>query len=388
MSSIKKLALIPILLSFFVMGFADFAAISSNYVKISAANSASVSSLLPTIAYLMCPLLTYPAYRLTEQFGSKRTIMLSLFVIAIGALLPLADRGVGVIVSISLILLGTGGTILLSSLVPLLASIVKSENLLPLFSLGQCLRFMPTMIAPLTIVASASAIGPHRSFEWSLLCVVYAVLAVFAFALFAMTPLEPETERRAAPMQHVKLLKMPIVLFTFFIVFCNMGIDVGMGAIMPELLSERLGVSIVDAIHSSGIYYLTRSFGCLVGALTLSNVSNKRNFFACVSVMAVSLVVLLFSTSEFMLLASIALTGVGSANIFAISFCKILKLFPMQREESSALTVTAFSGGAVLPMFMAFVSDWLGIEAGVIVMLASVLLMIMLYYYVFNMKKG
>lgn len=388
MTSIKRLALIPILLSLFVMGFADFAAIASNYAKVGLGeDNATMSALLPTIAYLMCPFIAYPAYRLTYFFGRKRTIMLSLFIVALGALLPLVHIGFAT-VTVSLVTLGIGNTMLYVSLVPLLASIVKAESLLPIFSLGQGLRMLPTCVAPLTIVAAASSVGPHCTFEWSLLCVVYSILALFALALFAMTPLDDEEEegRQHAPHIKVTLLHSPIVLFTLFIVFCNTGVDIGMGAIMPQVLSERLNISIFDAIHSSGIYYLMRSLGCMIGVMMLSNESNKRNFLGFVGLMAVSLLVLLFTSSQFVMLTCIALTGIGSANILSISFCKILNLYPSHRDEASAFVITAFCGGAFMPMLMASASARLGIETGLVTMLVGVMAMVAFYYYVFREK--
>lgn len=389
MSSIKKLALIPILLSLFVMGFADFAAIASNYAKVGLEDDNTMAALLPTIAYLMCPFLAYPAYRLTFHLGRKRTIMLSLFIVAAGTLMPLVHAGVGT-VTVSLVTLGVGNTTLWVSLIPLLASIVKTENLLPVFSLGQCFRMLPTCVAPLTIVASASAIGPHRTFEWSLLCIVYAILALFALVLFAMTPLDDEEEQYSdhhQPYINVSLLKSPMVLFTLFIVFCNTGIDLGMGAIVPQVLSERLDESVFDAIHSSGIYYLMRSFGCLIGVLLLSNESNRRNFLAFVCLIVLSLAVLLFTESEFMMLCCVALTGIGCANISSIAFCKILNLYPAQRDEASAYVVTFFCGGVFIPMFMAQASARLGVEAGIVTMLVASLAMLVFYFYVFG-KRG
>lgn len=388
MSSIKKLALIPILLSLFVMGFADFAAVASNYAKVGIGDDGNMASLLPTIAYLMCPLLAYPSYRLTYYFGRKRTIMLALFIVALGALIPLFHLGVCTI-TISLVTLGVGNTILMVSMVPLLASIVKAQNLLSIFSMGQCLRFIPTCIAPLTIVASASSVGPHHSFEWSLLCVVYSILALFALVLFAMTPLDDENIEGEHHLQHfnLSLLRSPIVLFTLFIVFCNMGIDVGMGALMPQLLSERLGMDIYGAIHSSGIYYLMRTLGCLIGVLMLSTESNKRNFFVFVSIVVLSLVVLLFSHTQFVMLICIALTGIGCANVFSISFCKVLSLFPKQRDEASAMVVTTFCGGMFIPMLMAMASESMGAEAGVVLMLVCAITIIAFFGYVFRRRS-
>lgn len=388
MSSIKKLALIPILLSLFVMGFADFAAVASNYAKVGIGDDGNMSTLLPTIAYLMCPLLAYPSYRLTYYFGRKRTIMLALFIVSLGALIPLFHLGVCTI-TISLVTLGIGNTILWVSTVPLLASIVKTESLLSIFSMGQCLRLLPTCIAPLTIVASASALRPHQTFEWSLLCVVYSILALFALALFAMTPLDDENIEAPHHRQHLNLslLRSPIVLFMLFIVFCNTGVDVGMGALMPQLLSERLGMDIFAAIHSSGIYYLMRTLGCLIGVLMLSTESNKYSFFWFMSLVVLSLLVLLFSHSHVVMLVCIALTGIGSANVFSISFCKVLSLYPDQRDEASALVITTLCGGAIIPMLMAMVSENMGAETGVVLMLVCAVAILAFFGYVFRVRS-
>ena len=89
MSKTNKLALIPVMLCFFAMGFVDLVGIASNYVKEDLALSDSVANILPSLVFFWFLIFSVPTGVLMNKIGRKKTVLLSLVVTNISLLLPI-----------------------------------------------------------------------------------------------------------------------------------------------------------------------------------------------------------------------------------------------------------------------------------------------------------
>ena len=72
-------------------------------------------------------------------------------------------------------------------------------------------------------------------------------------------------------------------------------------------------------------------------------------------------------------IVSIALAGIGCANIFPLIFSITINKMPERTNEISGLMVTAIVGGAFLPLLMGFVTDKTSVTMGFAVPLACTL---------------
>ena len=72
MSKTNKLALIPVMLCFFAMGFVDLVGIASNYVKEDLALSDSVANILPSLVFFWFLIFSVPTGVLMNKIGRKK----------------------------------------------------------------------------------------------------------------------------------------------------------------------------------------------------------------------------------------------------------------------------------------------------------------------------
>ena len=82
------LALVPVMLSFFAMGFVDLVGIATNYVKADFALSDTMANLFPSMVFFWFLVLSVPTGMLMNKIGRRKTVVISLAVTALALLLP------------------------------------------------------------------------------------------------------------------------------------------------------------------------------------------------------------------------------------------------------------------------------------------------------------
>lgn len=93
MSKLDRLAIIPVMLCFFVMGFVDLVGIASNYVKADLGLSDSVANIFPSLVFFWFLIFSVPTGMLMNKIGRKKTVLLSLIVTIVSLFCPsLASR--------------------------------------------------------------------------------------------------------------------------------------------------------------------------------------------------------------------------------------------------------------------------------------------------------
>ena len=86
----KKLkVLLPIMATFFTMGFVDMVGTATNYVKADFALSDTMSNFLPSMVFFWFFLLSVPTSLLMNRIGKKKTVLLSIIVTAVALVIPL-----------------------------------------------------------------------------------------------------------------------------------------------------------------------------------------------------------------------------------------------------------------------------------------------------------
>lgn len=144
----KFLLLIPVMLSFFVMGFVDVVGIATNYIKADFHLSDSIANLFPFMVFLWFFLLSIPTSMLMNRIGCRKTVLLSVVITAIALLFPCLDYSLGMML-VSFSLLGIGNTLIQVSLNPLLANIVSGDRLASSLTLGQFMKAIASFLGPI-----------------------------------------------------------------------------------------------------------------------------------------------------------------------------------------------------------------------------------------------
>ena len=389
MSKANKLAMIPLMLCFFCMGFVDLVGIASNYVKEDLALTDSVANIFPSLVFFWFLIFSVPTGMLMNKIGRKKTVLLSLGVTVVSLLIPLFGNNFAVML-ISFSLLGIGNALMQTSLNPLVSTVMGGGNLASTLTFGQFVKAIASFLAPYLAMWGATQVLPSFGYDWRVLFVIYFIVGILSTALLAMTPIdEPKMEGKASTfVECFKLLGTPIVLLSFLGIMCHVGIDVGTNTTAPKILMERLGMSLNDAAFATSLYFIFRTVGCLTGSFFLRVMNNRTFFIISVCMMAISMLLLFMGTERWELYTAIALVGYGNSNIFSICFAKALTSMPEKQNEVSGLMIMGLFGGTVFPLLMGFMSDAFGQAGAVLVMALGVVYLFTYIKHLNSLGKG
>ena len=385
MSKTNKMAIVPVMLCFFAMGFVDLVGIASNYVKEDLQLSDSTANVLPSLVFFWFLIFSVPTGMLMNRIGRKNTVLVSLVVTVVSLLLPLFGESFPLML-VSFSLLGIGNALMQTSLNPLVSSVIKGGNLASTLTFGQFVKAIASFMAPYIAMWGAMAAMPTFGLGWRVLFPVYMIIGIAASILLGSTPIEEEpSDKASSVVDCVKLLSRPVILLSFLGIMCHVGIDVGTNTTAPKILMERHEMTLNDAAFATSLYFIFRTIGCLTGSFFLRVMSNRLFFIISVVMMALSMIGLAFGTSKEILYVAIALVGYGNSNIFSLVFTQALLSDTTRQNEISGLMIMGLFGGTVFPLFMGFASDAMGQVGAVAVMAIGV---IYLFSYISRIKTS
>ena len=359
--------LIPVMFSFFTMGFVDLVGIATNYVKADFQLSDTLANLLPSMVFFWFLIFSVPTGMLMNKIGQRKTVLLSIVVTVAALLLPLLNYSFASML-ISFSLLGIGNTLMQVSLNPLLSNIVSGNRLASTLTLGQFVKAIASFLAP--IIAGWAAVSWGN---WKLLFLFFLVIAVIACVLLGMTHIDESSsvETKSSTFgECFALLADKVVLISFLGIICHVGIDVGLNLTAPKLLMERLDMTLTGAGLGTSVYFLFRTIGCFSGAFLLAYFPMKKVFTVSVLMMVAAMIGLFTMQSLAAHYVCIALVGLGNSNIFSMLFSRALLHLPNRKNEVSGLMIMGLFGGTIFPLFMGIVSDWMQSQIGAVAIMS------------------
>ncbi len=359
--------LIPVMFSFFTMGFVDLVGIATNYVKADFQLSDTLANLLPSMVFFWFLIFSVPTGMLMNKIGQRKTVLLSIVVTVAALLLPLLNYSFASML-ISFSLLGIGNTLMQVSLNPLLSNIVSGNRLASTLTLGQFVKAIASFLAP--IIAGWAAVSWGN---WKLLFLIFLVIAVIACVLLGMTHIDESSsvETKSSTFgECFALLADKVVLISFLGIICHVGIDVGLNLTAPKLLMERLDMTLTGAGLATSVYFLFRTIGCFSGAFLLAYFPMKKVFIVSVLMMVSAMIGLFTMQSLAAHYVCIALVGLGNSNIFSMLFTRALLHLPNRKNEVSGLMIMGLFGGTIFPLFMGIVSDWMQSQIGAVAIMS------------------
>lgn len=361
----SSLILIPVMLSFFVMGFVDLVGVAANHMKVDFELSDTMANLCPAMVFLWFLLFSIPAGILMNYIGRRKTVLLSLFITTVSLLIPLLHYEF-VMMLISFSLLGIGNVLLQVSLNPLVSNVVSERHLASSLSFGQFIKGIASFLAP--FIASWAALTMD---EWRELYPIFLLITLVSIIGLGFTSIEEldDYSESDSLKSYGRLLGNPLIRLIWIGIICHVGIDVGINLTAPKIFVERLGFSVADASMAGSVYFLSRTIGCLIGAVVLQYIVSERFFRWSVFGLLLALIGLSFASTLEQLYAVLLILGIGNANIFSILISKALNTFPDNKNEVSGLMITGLCGGALFVVPMGIVSDWIESQAGALIIL-------------------
>ena len=363
----SRLAIVPVMITFFTMGFVDLVGSVSNNMQEDFGLSDSAANFFPSLVFFWFLIFSVPTGMLMNKIGRKRTVLLSLVVTTLAVFLPLFDSFMPTkesqlwLMYISFSLLGIGNAIMQTSINPLVTMLVKG-HLASTLTFGQFVKAIASFIAPLIAAWGATTTAPIFGLSWRILFLLFFVIGMAATLSLGFTRIveEPVEGKASGFADSVRMLGTPLILLSFIGIMCHVGIDVGTNAVAPKILLERLGGegdTLSRFEYATSIYFAFRTLGCFTGSIIMRRLNIRAFFTVIVLMMALAMVGFVFGTTQWELWAAIALVGYGNSNVFSIVFSQAMLSAPEKENEVSGLMIMGLFGGTVFPLLMGFASD-------------------------------
>lgn len=358
--------LVPVLFSFFVMGFVDMVGISVSYVKNDFPQlSDTMANLIPMMAFIWFAIFSLPTGRLMGTLGRRRTVLLSAAITAVAMAVPMIVPDSFPVILIAFALLGIGNTVLQVSLNPLLTDIVPAEKVTGMLALGQFVKAVSSTLAPILIGLAAGAFG-----SWKYIFPIYCVLTVISWIWLFFTKISEQPQESGSGSLGL-LFKDRYVMMMFSIIVLIVGFEVGLMTAVPKYLSERFDMTLEQGGFACSLYYVARTIGTFAGSFLLSRIPARKFQVVTLSVAIASFAGFMLFSADILIFAALFLIGLCCANVFAVAFGEAINYRPEQANEISALMITGVAGGALIPPVMGIVADHAGQAASLFVPLAA-----------------
>lgn len=361
----NKLSVLPVFFGFFIMGFVDVVGISASYVKKDFGLSDTLANLLPMIVFLWFAIFSLPTSILMNRLGRKNTVLISFVVTLCALLIPLISYQFPVML-IAFALLGIGNTIMQVSLNPLLTNIVTGEKITSSLTLGQFVKAIASFLGPIVAGAASSYLG-----NWKMIFPIFATITIVSslWLFFTPVPREQVITTSSGFKKSLSMLKDRTILMFFMGIVIIVGIDVGLNTTLPKFLMERTSLPLENAGLANSLYFAARTIGTFLGAILLMKINGRKFYLISMALGSIAMLVLIFSSTLWVLLVMIFIFGFTIANVFPIIFGAALRKEPQSANEVSGLLIMGIAGGAVIPPVLGVVSDAAGQTGAMVVLL-------------------
>lgn len=345
------------------------------------------ASLIQFAFFLAYFLFSLPAAKLIDRAGYKRTMVIGVVVMGIGALLfiPAAMVPSYVLFLVALMVLAGGITALQVAANPYVAVLGPPETASSRLNLAQAFNSLGTAIAPylgghLILSATAKSVGALREMspqalqgyrvqEASSVKLPYLIIGLalillgIAISMFKLPPI-PQAEHHAHEVGAIKSLwRYRQLVLGVVGIFVYVGAEVSIGSFLINYFSQaNIGnISELGAAKYVSLYWLGAMIGRFIGSAVLQKV-RTGTVLGIAAIAAFMLVCTTVLSVGHLAMWSIILVGLFNSVMFPSIFTLgIAELGPLTGDGSGFL-IMAIVGGAVIPLGMGFLADHIGLH--------------------------
>lgn len=377
-TKIEMRKILPVFLSFIVMGFVDIIGVATGYVKKDFQLTDFIAQFLPMMVLLWFFVLSVPVGVLQDKYGKRNMLNVGMVLQAVGLGLPFIHYSFAMMFA-SFILLGIGNTVIQVSANPLLQDVTPSEKLASYMSTSQFVKAIISFSGPIIAAFMAKSFG-----DWKLVFAVYGITSLLAALWLSMTPIvESKPDRKPATFASCfSLLRNRFVAFMALSIFLIVGTEVAINTNIAIILVNRYGVELETAVIGISMFFAGETVSRFLGAIIL-NWIKPRVFLVLIALLSLAGILGIFmAPSNSLAFAFIFVTGLGIGNMFPTIFSLALEKMPDRANEISGLLIMAVSGGAVIPLVMGLISTTLGAVTSISVIAVCMLYILWVSVYV------
>jgi FHS family L-fucose permease-like MFS transporter len=365
------------------------------------------ASLVQSAFFASYFIFSLPSGKLVEIIGYKRTMVVGLLVMAVGALLfiPAASAPSYPLFLGALIVLAAGITTLQVSANPYVSVLGPERTASSRLNLAQAFNSLGTTIAPylgsiLILSAapksieeiralSASALQAYRIHEASSVKLPYLYIALalvllgLSVAIFKLPRIEQTQDfRPGAGHTGDSIWKYKHTILGAVGIFVYVGAEVSIGSFLVNYFTQpdTGGLTVQVAAKLVSLYWLGAMIGRFIGSGVLTMIRPGK-LLGIVSILATILVAISMASFGSLAVWSILLVGLCNSIMFPTIFTLgIAELGPLT-GKGSGLLVAAIVGGAIIPLAEGALADKIGIHHAFIL---PVLCYLFIVYYGFS----
>jgi FHS family L-fucose permease-like MFS transporter len=348
-------------------------------------------------AYLV---FSVPSAKLIELVGYKRTMVISLFIMVVGALLfvPAANHVSFALFLTAIFVLATGVTALQTSANPYV-SILGPEHSAPArLTLAQAFNSLGSAAAPLVVgafiltdpakLASKASIahtvqGPYIAIAGALLVLGFAVMFMHLPAINQTREFRPAKDGDSLLSRSIWSYKHTVLGMVG--IFFYVGIEICQASIAINYFRAQGVNSIEIATSIASLFYVGLMGGRFLGSFLMRWIKAEK-LLVVLGFFGVALLLVSMFTHGPVAVWSLVLCGVADSimypNIFTLG---IAELGPMTSKGSGIITMGNV-GGAVLPLLFGALADKVGIQYAFVVPIVGYLFVA--YYGIWGYKPS
>lgn len=272
-----------------------------------------------------------------------------------------------------LIGLGQGGT-----------EVVVNFSVVHMERSGQS-RLMNLMHAAFAVGAIIGPFAVGRIMDaglsWQMIYRLMALVTILMAGTLSLLPfsrLKRESSKSGDEPRLIELLKHPLLILSFLILFLYVGTELGVSAWVAEYYVKILDVSASAGAYMISIFWI----GLLAGRLGLSGYRGRRQaevMFILASTCTVALLFAVLMRGPWLAGFGFFLAGLGFSAIYPLVIALVGKHF--KRGQGAAIGFAATGGGIgafAFPFFMAAIADRFGMRRGFFFYIALDFIMVVL----------
>lgn len=346
--------------------------------------SLGLAGFLPFAFFVAYGVMSIPSGMLIEKYREKR-VMVAAFTLAAAGALIFGLKPVFGVSMFSLFLIGSAMAMLQVAINPLLRVAGGEEHFAFNSVLGQLAFGLASFVSPQVysylvqnIDKSEDPGATIRLMEslvpeglaWVSLYWVFAVVAalmvgIISFSRFPKVELK-EDEKAGSWAIHRELFRNRTVQLFFLGIFCYVGTEQGVANWMSQFLSAYHGfdpqTTGADAVSW---FWGLMTLGCLLGLVLLKLFDSQKVLMYFTAAAALCLSLALFGPAR-MALYAFPLVGFFASIMWSVIISLALNSVAEHHGSFSGILCTAIVGGAVVPLIVGALGEWLGLRFGMI----------------------
>tara|TARA_Y100001935_G_scaffold118184_1_gene97691 strand:- start:376 stop:1599 length:1224 start_codon:yes stop_codon:yes gene_type:complete len=354
--------------------------------------SLSMAAFLPFSFFLAYGVMSIPSGFLVEYIGEKKVMILAFLISSIGALAFSITPSYSFYI-LSLFLIGSGMAMLQVSINPLLRKIGGEKEFAFNSVLGQLFFGLASFISPLIysylIIRLSVSIEPSNymilffkkitfpGLRWVSLYWIFAITSFLMCVTLIFTNFpekkKPGRETKEKLNNYLAIIKNPMVILYFFGIFSYVGVEQGVANWISKFLEiyhsidpQILGAKIIS------YFWGLMTLGTISGLFLLKLIDSRKILIFFTSASIISFLLAVFGPLKVSLIL-FPLVGFFISTMWSIIISLALNSTSKDHGAFSGILVSGIIGGAVIPLIIGILADFVGLKFGMTILLIPLL---------------